>query len=156
MTSWHGLGSTLEKLKQEKPEDYEMVKKGAVEDDFISYLMGIIRTGISFSNEKIMKDYASLVKDEEVRNTFLTKFISERDKTLRHLSEIYGVGEDDAIFQLERKRQELLAPLHKKQMDLLQTWREQKQYGYGNKEEELLMSLLLSINAISGVMGYTG
>jgi hypothetical protein len=36
------------------------------------------------------------------------------------------------------------------------TGREQKNYGYGNKEEELLLSLLLTINAISGVMGYTG
>jgi len=156
MTSWYGLGSTLEKLKEERPEEYEMVKKGTKDDDFISYLMGIIRTGISFSDEKIMNEYAALVKDEEVRKTFLSKFSAERNKTLKHLSEIYGVVEDDPIFKLESRRQELLAPLHRKQMDLLKTWREQKQYGYGNKEEELLMSLLLSINAISGVMGYTG
>jgi len=156
MTSWYGLGSTLEKLKEEKPEDYEMVKKGTKDDDFISYLMGIIRAGISFSDEKIMKEYAGLVKDDKVRKTFLTKFSSERNKTLKHLSEIYSVEKNDPIFKLEGRRQELLAPLHKKQMDLLKTWREQKQYGYGNKEEELLMSLLLSINAISGVMGYTG
>lgn len=156
MTSWYGLGSTLEKLKEDRPEDYEMVKKGIKDDDFISYLMGIIKTGISFSDEKIMNEYAGLVKDEEVRKTFLNKFSTERNKTLKYLSEIYGVSEDDPIFKLESRRQELLAPLHRKQMDLLKTWREQKQYGYGNKEEELLMSLLLSINAISGVMGYTG
>jgi phosphoenolpyruvate carboxylase len=156
MTSWYGLGSTLEKMKAEKPEEYEAVKKAVGEDAFVSYLMRIIATGISFSDVEIMRDYASLVEDGNIRKVFLDKFEAERKKTLHHLVEVFGTSEDDPQFNLDPRRKKLLAPLHKKQMDLLRTWREQKQYGYGNKEEELLLSLLLTINAISGVMGYTG
>jgi len=97
-----------------------------------------------------------LVQNKEVRDVFLTKFKNERGKTLSLLSEIFGTTEDDPMFTIDEKRRELLAPLHRKQMDLLRTWREQKQYGSGQKEENLLLSLLLTINAISGVMGYTG
>lgn len=156
MTSWYGLGSTLEKLKQEKPDAFESIKTATREDSFVSYLMGIIATGISFSDESIMEEYAGLVQNAEVRNVFLTKFKNERRKTLSFLSEVFGTAEDDPMFAIDEKRKELLAPLHRKQMDLLRTWREQKQYESGSKEEELLLSLLLTINAISGVMGYTG
>jgi phosphoenolpyruvate carboxylase len=156
MTSWYGLGSTLERMKTERPDGYEAICAASREDFFVSYLMRIVATGISFSDAAIMRQYAGLVKDAHVRERILAKFESERSKTLCYLAEVFKVAEDDSMFQLDQRRQQLLAPLHRKQMDLLTRWREQKNYGYGNKEEELLLSLLLTINAISGVMGYTG
>ncbi len=156
MTSWYGMGSTLELLKMERPDDYQAIKEVAGNDPFVSYLMRIVATGISFSDEQIMEDYAGLVEKPEVRDVFLGKFKEERRKTLEHLAEVLGLGAQDPLFTMDERRRELLAPLHRKQLELLRTWREQKQYGNGNREEELLLSLLLTINAISGVMGYTG
>lgn len=156
MTSWYGMGSTLELLKMERPDDYQAIKEVAGNDPFVSYLMRIVATGVSFSDEQIMEDYAGLVEKPEVRDVFLGKFKEERRKTLEHLAEVLGLGAQDPLFTMDERRRELLAPLHRKQLELLRTWREQKQYGNGNREEELLLSLLLTINAISGVMGYTG
>ena len=156
MTSWYGMGSTLEMLKKEKSQDYEAVKLATREGGFMAYLMGLVRTGVSFSDDAFMREYAGLVGDKKLRERFLDKFLQERSKTLHHLADIFEVERDDRRFTLDPRRQELLQPLHRKQLDLLRTWREQKQYAYGNKEDELLLSLLLTINAISGVMGYTG
>lgn len=156
MTSWYGLGSTLESLRIEKPDEYERIKRAAKEDEFVSYLFGISTVGLSFSDPVLMKEYSSLVENEELRNRFYALFAEERSKTLQEFAKIFEVDESDKRFTLDPVRQELLAPLHRKQIRLLKTWRQQKEYGYGEKEEELLLSLLLSINAISGVMGYTG
>lgn len=156
MTSWYGLGSTFEKMKAENPKGFDAIKKATGRDEFVSYLMGIIATGIAYSDPETMEEYAQLVEEESVRKTFLTKFMAERGKTLEYLALVFDVPTDDPRFRLDSIRQTLLKPLHRKQIDLLSTWREQKNYGYGNKEEELLLSLLLTINAISGVMGYTG
>lgn len=156
MTSWYGLGSTLEKLKAERLADYEAIRSAAVDDPFVSYLMHIVATGISFSDEAIMEDYASLVESAEVRSVFLEKFKAERSKTLTHLTEILGKGEAGSLLVMDERRRALLAPLHRKPMELLRTWRQNKQKGEEEGQGELLLSLLLTINAISGVMGYTG
>jgi len=156
MTSWYGLGSTLEKLKSDSPKDFEILQKATGKDAFVTYLMEIISTGISYSDPKIMEEYASLVTDKEVRSFFLQKFLEERQKTLFCLAELFEVGVENERFKLDPIRNRLLEPLHLKQKELLRVWREQKNYGHKNKEEELLLSILLSINAISGVMGYTG
>ncbi|MFN2428503.1 MAG: phosphoenolpyruvate carboxylase, partial [Cryomorphaceae bacterium] len=154
MTSWYGLGSTLEKMKREKPQAYDDVKKATKEDYFVYYLMRIIATGISFSDESIMQDYATLVQNPTIRESFMGKFQSERKKTLQFLSELFDTNEEDAMFNLDPKRKTLLTPLHRKQIELLKTWRAQGENGEG--DDELLLTLLLTINAISGVMGYTG
>jgi phosphoenolpyruvate carboxylase len=156
MTSWYGMGSTLDKMKREKKDAFNAIKSSVKEDPFLSYLTRIVAMGLSYSDEKIMEAYAELVQKKEVREMFLNKFRSERDKTLEHLAEVLDIPPSDSVFQMSQYRRQLLEPLHRKQIELLKNWREQKQYGYGNKEEEMLLSLLLSINAISGVMGYTG
>jgi phosphoenolpyruvate carboxylase len=156
MTSWYGLGSTLESLRLEKSTEYAKMKKAAKEDAFVSYLFGISATGLSFSDPVLMKEYSALVENEKIRNYFYNMFEEERNKTVKEFAKIFEVDESDKLFTLDPIRRELLLPLHRKQIRLLKTWREQKEYGYGEKEEEILLSLLLSINAISGVMGYTG
>ncbi len=156
MTSWYGMGSTLARLKSENAEEYQSLVESIGSDSFVTYLFKIVTSGVAFSNQRLMQDYASLVEDEGLRKVFLDKFESEREKTIEHLAELFGCGKEDSRFTLDPIREQLLAPLHKKQMDLLKNWREQKGYEYGNKEEELLQSILLTINAISGVMGYTG
>ncbi len=156
MTSWYGLGTTLERMKQEKPEEYAAIRTATATDSFVSYLMRIVATGLSFSDIDIMRQYACLVKNATLKQRIMDKFENERSRAIQHLAELFGVSEDAPLFQLDSRRQTLLAPLHRKQIDLLSRWREQKNYGYGNKEEEMLLSLLLTINAISGVMGYTG
>ncbi len=156
MTSWYGLGSTLESLRTEKNTEYEEIKKAAKEDPFVSYLCGISATGVSFSDLTMMNEYSSLVENEEIRNRFYSMFAEERNKTIIELAAIFDLDKSDERFKLDPIRAQLLIPLQRKQIELLKTWREQKEYGYGEKEEELLLSLLLSINAISGVMGYTG
>ena len=156
MTSWYGLGSTLESLRTEKSAEYEKIKKAAKDDAFVSYLFNISVSGLSFSDPVLMKEYSSLVENEEIRNRFHSMFEEERNKTVKEFAAVFELDESDELFTLDPTRRELLMPLHRKQIGLLKTWREQKEYGYGEKEEKLLLSLLLSINAISGVMGYTG
>jgi phosphoenolpyruvate carboxylase len=53
-------------------------------------------------------------------------------------------------------RAEALLPLHVEQVDLLRRWREAQKHGDNKLAEELLQSLLRSVNAIANAMGTTG
>jgi len=156
MTSWYGLGTTLEQLKQQNPSDYEKLKNAAQKDAFVSYLMQTVATGLSFSDEEVMKNYADLVENPDTREVFLRLFKAERRSSLTHIAEVLGVTPSDPVFELDHRRKQLLKPLHIKQLHLLRAWRQAKQQGHKSAQEEYLPSLLLTINAISGVMGYTG
>lgn len=156
MTSWYGMGTTLEALSKEKPEEYKALGEAVHADSFIKNVIQNVATGISLSDEEIMRNYADLTVDSAVRDKFLSMFLKEREMTIAHLAKLLPEKSDRKLYQLDAIRRDLLKPLHQKQIALLSAWREQSKYGHSAKVDDLLQSLLLSINAIAGAMGYTG
>jgi phosphoenolpyruvate carboxylase len=159
MTGWFGLGSTLEELSQESPEEFEKLKKATKSDALIRYVLTNVDTSLAATDEEIMKLYASLVEEDAVKESMLTIFLDEFNKTRKMLDLLLDVDFADRRknhFYSNVIRAEAMKDLHKKQVALLRYWRMQKQNEDNTAAEATLVSLLLSINAIASAMRTTG
>ncbi len=158
MTSWYGVGSSLQKLEMEKPDDFNTFQKAIEYDPFIRYVLTNVDTSMAATSKEIMTLYASLVQDEEVRDTMLQMFLTELEKTQEMLNKLLGIPMEERRqnhFYSSMIRSKAMEHLHHSQVHLLSKWRKQKT---DNKPEaeETLISLLLTINAIAGAMRNTG
>ena len=158
ITSWYGVGSTLEKLKIEHPEKFNDLKALLHESHFVRYVLTNIDTSLASTDETIMRLYSSLVEDETVRESILSKILDELEKTRKYMKELLGRP------MLERRknhyystalRAEALDILHKNQVTNLKLWRHSDNDSEADKEKAL-NELLISVNAISNAMGTTG
>lgn len=158
ITSWYGVGSTLEKLKTEHPEMFNTLKNLIKTSHFVRYVFTNIDTSLASTDEKIMTTYAELVKKPVVREAILNQIMEELKKTRKYLEELL-----ENPMKIRRKshfystalRAEVLDVLHKNQIRILQNWRQTSYSSEKDKEKDLNL-LLMSINAISNAMGTTG
>jgi len=159
MTSWYGMGSSLEKLHKDDPDSFAKLKKAVKDDPFIRYVLTNVDTSLAATDEEIMTEYASLVRDEKIKKKFLKLFIDEFRKTKKWLHDLLEEG-----IETRRKqhyfsnllRTSIMNDLHRKQVELLRQWREEKRNEEHEKSEKTLISLLTAINAIAGAMRNTG
>lgn len=154
MTSWYGVGATLQQLEEEKPEEYQRLKAAIPNDPFLRYVLNNVDRSLLQTDKQMMKLYASLVDDERVRDEFLDLFLTELDRTTHHIEILLENNRETrnpAHYYANALRTLTLENLHKKQVALLRQWREESENG-----EETLLSLLLSVNAIAGAIGHTG
>ncbi len=159
MTSWYGLGSTLEQFMKEQPADFASFKEAAQYDPVIRYLLTNVDTSLAATDEDIMKAYASLVTDVEARDTILGMLLHELAKTRQMLKVL--LEEDISKRRVNHHYSNLLRAsamndMHLKQIALLRKWRHQKQENKAEAAEHTLESLLLTINALASAMQNTG
>jgi phosphoenolpyruvate carboxylase len=158
ITSWYGVGSTLEKIRTEQPAKFERLKKLIKTDQFIRYIFTNIDTSLATTDEEIIKMYASLVQDSQVKEKILSMILSELKKTRVYMSELIT-----RPMEVRRKnhfystllRAEALNILHRYQVETLDAWRNSNEKETSQKED-LLKQLLMSVNAIANAMGTTG
>ena len=159
MTSWYGIGSTLEKLRKEQPGMFDELKKAIQSDPFIRYVFTNIDTSLAATDEVIMTQYAALVEDKKLREHYLEKFLSELSLTRSTMQDLLGEpieGRRRQHYYSNLLRASILNHLHRKQIALLRQWRQEKKFNETEKAEESLMSLLMTINAIAGALRNTG
>ncbi|MGK7392986.1 MAG: phosphoenolpyruvate carboxylase [Candidatus Cyclobacteriaceae bacterium M3_2C_046] len=157
--SWFGVGTTLEKLEKKHPDKFKKLKKYIKTDNFIRYVMTNIDTSLNSTDEEIMKAYASLVEEKEVRETVLNIMLEELVKTRKMIDSVL----ERPIKQRRVNhyystilRAEALLPLHQTQIELLKQWRLLKKQSREQEANEVLINLLMSINAIANAIGNTG
>jgi len=158
ITSWYGVGSTLEKIKTEHPAKFERLKELIKTDQFIRYIFTNIDTSLATTDEEIMKMYAGLVKDVQKQQRILDVILTELNKTRFFMGELIT-----RPMEVRRKnhfystalRAEALNILHRYQVETLSDWRNSNEYEASQKED-LLKQLLMSVNAIANAMGTTG
>ncbi|MGC9342243.1 MAG: phosphoenolpyruvate carboxylase, partial [Bacteroidales bacterium] len=158
LTSWYGVGSTVKMLKEKHPDKFSRLKELMLSDNLIRYIFTNIDTSLIATDEEIMENYASLVRSEKVRDKILGKIMNELKITREMISALI-----ERPFEQRRKshyystilRAEALNYLHDSQIKLLRTWRENKKKTE-EEDQELLVKLLKSINAIANAMGNTG
>lgn len=145
-------------MKSDKAE-FERFREGVVYDSFIRYVLTNVDTSLAATDEKIMKQYASLVRDNKVRKTMMDLILDELNRT----REMFEMILEKPISERRKQhwysnviRASAMEDLHKKQIELLKTWRDQKREGNTAGAEETLTSLLLTINAIAGALRTTG
>ena len=156
MTSWYGIGTTLEKLKTENKEGYKQLTKAIKSDDFVRYVFTNVDTSLNATHPDIMKRYAELVENDKIKEKFMALFLNELELAQSNLHAL--LGEDIAVrrqnhFYSTQLRSTMMKPLHLKQISLLKTWRNTTDV---KEKERLLLQLLTTINALAGAMRNTG
>ena len=158
ITSWYGVGSTLEKMQNEFPEKYIALKKLIPTSQFVRYVLTNIDTSLATTDVEIMKMYAELVTDKNVRETVLQILLTELEKTRNRMQELLGRPMHERRknhFYSTGLRAEALDILHKNQIKNLKLWRN-PELTDPTEKDKLLKELLISVNAIANAMGATG
>ena len=159
MTSWYGIGSTLEKLRAERPKDYEKFQIALKNDPFIRYFITNVDTSLARSSIHIMKDYAELVDNKNIRNKFSQLFEKELSLTEAHLSFLLDKTLEERRprhYYSNLLRNSLIEDLHRSQIRLLKEWRILVKRDDSQQSDKTLVSLLLTVNAIASATGQTG
>lgn len=158
MTSWFGIGSALNDLQTELPEQYQQLNAALEHDDFVRYLFTNIDTSLAATSEKIFELYFDLVEDESLRKKFGDLMKEELRLTRSHLEALLNRPIEERRknhFYSNQLRASLMHFLHEKQVGLLRQWRSVKESN-PDEGERLQVELLLTINALSGAMRNTG
>jgi phosphoenolpyruvate carboxylase len=159
ISSWFGVGTTLKKLQDKKPQHYKVLKSLVKTDDFVRYVLTNIDTSLAATDENIMKLYSGLVENRQVKTEILNLLLEELSLTRTTMADLLGRPIKDRRqnhYYSTQLRAEALYPLHRQQVNLLRQWRKIQKTDKNKKQEQLLNSLLHSINAIANAMGTTG
>jgi len=158
ITSWYGIGSTVNKLIKDNKSVYEDLEKAITHDDFIRYVFTNVDTSLAATDEYVMKKYAALVQDKQLMKKYLGTFEDELSATRSILLSLLGKNFEERRVQHYYSnvlRSSILTNLHLKQVYLLTKWRAEKASG-DSGADATLMVLLMTINAIAGALRNTG
>ncbi len=154
LPGWFGLGSGLERVAADDPAGFALILKRVKDWPFLRYALSNIESNVASVALDLMADYASLVGDPAVRDTFQTRIADEYRRTCDMLERVFG-GSSIAerrprLVRTLELRDSGLRALHAHQIALIRRWR-------GSSDpQELLPSLLLSVNAIASGLRTTG
>ncbi len=159
ITSWYGVGSTLELMLNENPDKFEKIKQAAKQDPFIRYVLTNIDSSLASSDERIFKKYAQLASEIEQGDEFAGQMLLEFNRTRRMIDCILDIPisqRRENHYYSTLLRAEAMEPLHDYQVNLLKQWRNSTVMGNLTESDKLLFELLRSISAIAGAIGFTG
>lgn len=159
ITSWYGVGTTLEEMFLKDPDKFERFKKAAQSDPFIRYILTNVDSSLASSDENIFRKYAALASDVPQCDEFLSQLLDELSRTRLMIDQLLDIP----IAQRRQNhyystllRAEAMKPLHEYQVKILRQWRIKSEHGNTEESDQILSELLRSISAIAGAIGFTG
>ncbi len=158
LTGWFGTGAALAKFEEQYPEDFEYLKTTAQEWLFLKYDLIQIETNLLNSDTEIMKAFADLVHDPSVKTELMELILTDYELCLKQIENLMSASvEERRISKLENNklRKEALGVLHMIQIQSLKKWRTHKKTD-SEEGNQLLLMLLLLVNALSGGLKGTG
>lgn len=117
-----------------------------------------IETNLIIANPDVMKEYATLVKNSDIKDHFLTIILEEHKEGKKQIEQLFGESLENRRFnQLENlnKREHELRILHHLQVKYIKEWRVLKEEE-PERAEKILTKLLSLINSISSGLKSTG
>lgn len=159
LPGWFGIGSAFEALKKENPGDFSKLVGEVKKWPFLSYVLLNVETNLASADQEIMRHYAGMVTDDELREKFLKLILEEFDRTSHMLAEVFGAGHLKRRPRMSRTlglRAQALRILHERQIRYLQEWRSLLQQGDEARAGDALVRVLYSVNAIASGLRTTG
>jgi phosphoenolpyruvate carboxylase len=160
LPGWYGVGSALDQLRRDDEAGFSAVKQSLSGGwPFLRYVLMNVETNLASADQAIMSQYADLVADRSVRESFLTKIRTEFDLTHAMLAECFGrstMSRRPRAAKTLALRADALLVLHHQQIELLARWRSLQRSGDDEAAKRMLPELLLSINAIASGLRTTG
>ena len=159
ITSWYGVGTTLENMRNEDPAKFEQFKAAVKTDSFVRYVLTNIDSSLASSDETIFREYAKLASNIPDSEMFVEIMTSEFARTRQMIDLILAkpiVERRENHYYSTLLRAEAMKSLHKHQIQLLHDWRTSTEQANTEKANAVLTELLRCINAIAGAIGFTG
>ena len=159
LPGWYGLGTALEALERDDPSGFAALQGGVRSWRFLTYALSNIESNLASSAPDLMRDYAGLVADREIREVFLGRILDEHGRVTRMLTRVFGSPLESRRPRLARTlqlRDAGLCALHAHQIALIRRWRDLRSCGDQVAADALLPSLLMTVNAIAGGLRTTG
>ena len=158
LTAWYGTGTALKQLRETQPGAYAQLKQTANSWPFLRYTLIHIETNLMNADAGFMKQYASLVSDEQVQQTILDLLLQEHAQALDEIGLLFDEDRStrrSSLLDSLQRRQQPLALLHHMQLSNLKQWRTVKETN--PQESDLLLNKLLVItSALAGGLKNTG
>jgi len=159
LPGWFGVGTGLESLSLHDPAAFARLTSLVKQMPFLRYAFTNVETNLSSADLALMADYAALVRNAEIRTAFYDRIADEYRRTRTMLDRIFGSPMSVRRPRLDRTlglRDRTLHALHTHQIAILGRWRASKASGDQAGAEQLLPTLLLSINAVASGLRTTG
>jgi len=158
LPGWYGVGTGLEACAQD-PAGFALLREGTRTWPFLRYVFTNIETSLASAELGLMADYAGMVANPEIRTRFYDLIAGEHRRTQKMLDLIFGSPMASRRPRMARTlvlRDTALRSLHRHQIDVLGRWRSLRASGDIAGADQLLPTLLLSINAIASGLRTTG
>ena len=158
LTGWYGLGEALKTLKEEKPEEYNLLKQSANHWKFFKFLMIQTETNLILSNLEMMKQYAALDENVMERDLFMDKLLTDHQNGFELVEELFHEPASirrNAQYDNLKWRNDKLFVLHQLHIKYLKIWRSMDDELQLEKSK-LLNKLLSLTNALSSGLKNTG
>ena len=159
ITSWYGVGSTLQEMYQNEPERFECLRKSVHTDPFVRYILTNVDSSIASSDEQIFRKYAALASDVPESEFIMNKLSDELARTKRMIDILLETpikSRRENHYYSTLLRSEAMNPLHEHQVLLLGKWRAYLAQENTQAADKVLIELLRCINSIAGAIGFTG
>lgn len=159
ITGWYGVGSTLKLIKEQQPEKYALLKELLVSQPLVRYILTNVDSGLAATDPEIIKLYASLVDDEQIKNDILPLILNEFQLTKSLLDELLVKPFSERRvnhYHSTRLRAIALELMHQVQVESLHQWRNLKDLVNPEASDQQNIILLKTINAIANALGSTG
>jgi phosphoenolpyruvate carboxylase len=159
ITSWYGVGSTLKLIKEQQPHKYELLRQLQTSQPLVRYILTNVDSGLAATDPEIIKLYASLVDDEQIRNDILPLILAEYQLTKDLLAELLVKPFEERRvnhYYSTRLRAVALELMHQVQVNALRRWRYEKDTADPEVTEQQNIVLLKTINAVANALGSTG
>jgi phosphoenolpyruvate carboxylase len=152
LPGWYGAGTALDDLRRSSPEDWRALCAQAPAWPMLRYLLHNVEASLLMASPDIMRLYASLVPDPNLRAKFMDLILCEYGLAVERLADVFGAPAVERRPRLAlaiELRKDALWQLHRDQVRLLAEWRREP-------SEETLRALLLTVNAIGMGQKMTG
>jgi phosphoenolpyruvate carboxylase len=156
--AWYGVGSALEALKQNDPDAFAKLKEEWTSHSGLHYIFTNVTSALLLANPEIMRQYAALVADAEIRDRVLGMIMTEFNRTRALVEELLGspiMERRPRMSKMMELRNRRLKILHDLQVNQLREWRNMKSAG-DERAADMLPQLLQVVNAIAGGLRATG
>ena len=152
LPGWYGAGTALDELRRSSPEYWRSLCAQVSGWPMLRYLLHNVEASLMMASPDIMRLYASLVADADLRAKFVDLILREYGLAVERLADLFGAPAAERRPRLAlaiELRKEALWQLHQDQVRLLEEWRREP-------GEETLRALLLTVNAIGMGQKMTG
>jgi phosphoenolpyruvate carboxylase len=158
LSGWFGAGSGFAALERDDPAVMDGIREHAFAWPPLRYVVSAVASSVMAAEPSIMREYAALVDDRDLRERVMTQILEEYDRAVRAVERIYGGPlevQRPRVAAVLARRAARLRLLHDQQVTLLRRWRTEHHAGAADADATLI-DLLVTVNAIASGLGTTG